>query len=78
MAGSLLSFLPARAGQASETVPVLNSVKARTWRITNYVNNNSNENQFTPYKPQERKKEERGELINLENLEDELNTEGKK
>ena len=29
-----------------------------TWTITNYVNNNSNGNQFTPYKPQERKKEE--------------------
>ena len=51
-------FLPARAGQASETVPVLNSDKVMTWTITNYENNNSNGNQFTPYKPQERKKEE--------------------
>ena len=51
MAGSLLSFLPAQAGQSSETVPVLNSDKATTWTITNYVNNNSNKNQFTPYKP---------------------------
>ena len=58
MAGSLLSFLPAQAGQAIETGPVLNSDKATTWTITNYVNNNSNENQFTPYKPQKRKKVE--------------------
>ena len=52
-------FLPARAGQASETVPVLSSDKATTWTITNYVNNNSNENQFTPYKPQEIEKKKR-------------------
>ena len=45
-------FLQARAGQVSETVPVLNSDKATTWTITNYMYNNSNENQFTPYKPQ--------------------------
>ena len=58
MAGSMLSFLPARAWQAIETVSVLNSDKATTWTITNYVNNKSNEMQFTPYKPQEEKKEE--------------------
>ena len=58
MNGSLLSFLPARAGQASETVSVLNSDKATTWAIAYYVTNKSNERQFTPYKPQEKKKED--------------------
>ena len=46
----------ARAGQASETVPVPNSDKATTRTITNYVNNKSNEKQFTPYKPQGKEK----------------------
>ena len=39
MAGSLLSFLRARAGQASEKVLVQNSDKATTRTITNYGNN---------------------------------------
>ena len=39
MAGSLLSFLRARAGQASETVLVQNPDKATARTITNYVNN---------------------------------------
>ena len=43
MAGSLLSSLLAPAGQASKTVSMLNSDKATTLTITNYVNNSSNE-----------------------------------
>ena len=52
MAGSLLSFF----ASSSWEVPVLNSGKAATWTITNYVNNKSSERQFTPYKPQEKRK----------------------
>ena len=37
---------------------MLNSDKVDTWTITNYVNNKSNERQFTPYKPREKIKEE--------------------
>ena len=51
MAGSLLSF-----SSSSWAVPVLNSDKMATWTITNYVNNKTNERQFTPYKPQEKRK----------------------
>ena len=58
MAGSLWSFLQARAGQASETVLVLNSDKATTRTIINYVNNKSNEMEFTPYEPQEKREED--------------------
>ena len=57
MTGSLLSFLRARDGQASETVLVLNSDKATNKTITNYMNNKSNETEFTPYKPQEKKED---------------------
>ena len=54
MTGSLLSFLRSRDGQASETVLVLNSDKGTARTITNYMNNKSNETEFTPYKPQEK------------------------
>ena len=41
---------------SSWAVLVLNSDKAATWTITNYVNNESSERQFTPKKPQEKRK----------------------
>ena len=52
MAASFLSFF----ASSRWVVLVLNSDKAATWMITNYVNNKSNERQFTPYKPQEKRK----------------------
>ena len=50
---------------SSWAVPVLNSDKAATWTITNYVNNKSSERQFTPYKPQEKIKKEEDDFLCL-------------
>ena len=54
MAASILSFFA--SSSSSWAVLVLNSDKAASWTITNYVNNKSSERQFTPYKPQEKRK----------------------
>ena len=48
MAASFLSFFQLELGCSG-----VNSDKAATWKITNYVNNKSSERQFTPYKPRE-------------------------